>query len=119
MKMKYLYQTNKWLVIINTLLFVVPYFGMLFLIILGASQIFMTIIIALNFNKLDISGKAQFITYSILTTIILSLIFIINESIFNLSNDCFIPIIIISVLLAFLHLNITYILYKTKNHETN
>lgn len=112
--MKYLHQTNKWLIIINVILFIIPYFGLMFLVLLGASQVLMSIIIAANYSKLERNGKTKFIYYSILSIIIL----IITQLSFNdrlfYNDTIFVIVIIISVILAFLHLNITYQLYKSE-----
>jgi hypothetical protein len=117
--MKKLYTINKWLIIINTLLFIVPFFGLLFLIVLGGAQVTMAIIVAVNYTTLNKNRRIKFIIYSILTSIILittQLTF--DEGLIN-NSVAFFTVIIISVLLAFLHLNITYSLYKSEQNETN
>jgi hypothetical protein len=112
--MKYLYQPNKWLVIINIILFIIPYLGLMFLVLLGASQVLMSIIIVSNYSKLERNIKAKFICYSFLSLIIL----ITTKLSFNdrlyYNNTIFIIVMLISVILALLHLNITHQLYKTK-----
>lgn len=113
--MKYLYHINKWLVIINALLFIIPMIGFLFLIILGALQILMTIVITYNINKLNTSGKTQFVVYILFTSIILILTRITYNERLYFNDATLIIVLIISILLAFLHLNITYLLYKTQN----
>ncbi len=112
--MKHLYQINKWLVIINAVLFIIPYFGLMFLIILGAAQVLMSTIIAFNYSKLNRKGKIKFIIYSIFTLIILiSTQLSFNEKLYY-NDTIFIVIMITSIILAFLHLNITYQLYKSE-----
>ena len=108
--MKFLYQTNKWLVIINALLFIIPFFGLLFSIILGAAQVIMALIIAYNIKKLNTRGKTKFGIYVLFSSIVLMLIKIMP----NPNDDIVIITLALCVLLALLHLNITYLLYKTK-----
>ncbi|MFI0428384.1 hypothetical protein [Mariniflexile sp. HMF6888] len=115
--MKYLYQTNKWLVIINTILFIITYLGLMFLIVLGTIQLLMYIIIAVKYNNLDKSGKTQFTIYSFTAALVLTLISFNDK--FYFDGTIFLAVLVISILLAFLHLNITYLLFKQSNHETN
>ncbi|MEP1490250.1 MAG: hypothetical protein ABJL44_06515 [Algibacter sp.] len=108
--MKYLYQTNKWLIIINTILFLSPYIGLLFLILLGTIQVIMALISIPKFPKLDKNGKIKFIIYLVLTTIILTTLFTKGSWNNSVGKIC----VISSILLAFLHLNITYLLSKSE-----
>lgn len=115
--MKYLYKINKWLIIINILLFIIPYFGLLFLIILGAVQVIMSVIIAFNFTQLAKNSKSQFILYSVITIIILIITKLTYNDRLYYNDTFFIIIMLTSIILAFLHLNITYSLYKPEHHE--
>jgi hypothetical protein len=102
--MKNLYRTNKWLIIINLLLYLTIYFGMIFQIFLGAVQVLMSIYIFTKYNSLDKRIKPLFIAYVVLTVIILSLItsgLIVNTGFITVY-------LIIPMLLAFFHLYITY-----------
>lgn len=110
--MKTLYKSNKYLIIFNAILFVIPYFGLMFLIILGTLQVIMALIIIPEFSKFDKKGKIEFITYLTLTTIVLITIF----SLGSWHNSIYPVSIIISIPLVFLHLHITYLL--TKHNET-
>lgn len=112
--MKYLYLINKWLIIINALLFIIPFYGLMFLTILGSAQVIMALIIAFNFSKLNKSGKTQFIIYSIITIIVLFTVQCIDSIFTNVHHYVHKACLIVSVLLAFLHLNITYLLYKSE-----
>ena len=118
--MKALYHINKWLVIVNAFLFIIPYLGLLFLILLGSVQIFMAIIIACKHWELKKDILTKFILYSVLSAVTLSFVWYIstvdpqNELSFN---EMGIPIITFSIGLAFFHLHITYLIFKTKYHE--
>ncbi|WP_308993847.1 hypothetical protein QLS71_010100 [Mariniflexile litorale] len=117
--MKHLYLTNKWLLIINAVLFIIPYFGLLFLIILGIIQLIMCVVVIGKFNMLNKSGKTQLIVYSIITSSILILTMLSYNDDLYFNDTLFIFVIITSILLALLHLNITYLLYKNSQDEIN
>lgn len=116
--MKYLHFTNKWFLIINLLLFIIPTYGLLFIIITGIIQVFLGIIIAFNISKLNKNGKLLFLTYSISTLTILVLTYITYGEKLYFNNTIFIIVMVISILLAILHLKITHLLYKAETHET-
>ncbi|WP_445737748.1 hypothetical protein [Mariniflexile sp.] len=117
--MKYLYQTNKWLVIINAILFIIPYFGLMFLIVLGIIQLIMYLIIVDNHSSLDKSGKTQFLIYSVATATILIITIISFTGVLYYNDALFMIVIVASILLAFIHLNITSLLRKPNQDETN
>lgn len=110
--MKNLYLINKWLIILNAVLFIIPAYGLLFLIVLGISQLILALIILINFNILNRNGKIQFIVYTTITIIDLTIIKLMFNDRLEQSNIVMISILITSILLAFLNLNITYIIYK-------
>ena len=114
--MKALYHINKWLVIVNAFLFIIPSLGLIFLILLGFVQIIMALAIGFSIEKYNKDIKFKFISYAILTILVLSLLLYTSneasQSVLNF-NSIVIPIIVISILLAFLHLHITYIITKT------
>ena len=114
--MKNLYLINKWLIIINTVLYITVYLGLIFQILLGAIQVIMAIIIAFNITKLTKRAKRLFQIYSI-TTITFLLLFLTDY--IKLNNDLYelITWIIIPQTLAFLHLYITYLIYKTETKQ--
>ena len=109
--MKNLYQINKWLIIVNALLYITIYFGLIFQILLGTVQVIMAIIIAFNYSKLTVKTKRLFIIYSFATSIVLTLIFFTD---YLNSTNYLIHWIIIPQMLAFFHLYITYLIYKSK-----
>lgn len=117
--MKYLYLTNKWLVVINAILFIIPYFGLMFLIVLGGIQLLMYLIIASKYSNLNKSGKTQFLIYSFFTSLVLVLSLISFNDTLYFNDVIYIGVLITSILLAFIHLNITYLIFKQSNHETN
>lgn len=102
--MKNLYKINKWLIIITLLLYLTIYLGMIFQMVLGAIQVLMSIYILSNYNTLNKKTKPFFVVYMVLTVIILYLIFsgIIGHEIWVFVY------LIIPMMIAFLHLYITY-----------
>lgn len=117
--MKNLYQINKTLVITNIVLGFTIYLGLLFLIPLGIAQIIMGIYMIYNEKKLT-KKISKLLTFYILTsTSVLISLFFIYTSFFTNGDGLFILIMIISILLAFLHLYITYLInnnLKIRNH---
>ncbi len=102
--MKNLYNVNKWLVIITLLLYLTIYFGMIFQIVLGITQVLMSIYILSKYNGLEKKTKLLFKIYMTLTITVLS---IIGSGV--IANTGFILIyLVIPMLLAFFHLYITY-----------
>lgn len=102
--MKNLYNVNKWLVIITLLLYLTIYFGMIFQIVLGITQVLMSIYILSKYNGLEKKTKLLFKIYMTLTITVLS---IIGSGV--IANTGFIAIyLVIPMLLAFFHLYITY-----------
>lgn len=102
--MKNLYNVNKWLVIITLLLYLTIYFGMIFQIVLGITQVLMSIYILSKYNRLEKKTKLLFKIYMTLTITVLS---IIGSGV--IANTGFIAIyLVIPMLLAFFHLYITY-----------
>ena len=112
--MKKLYKSNKCLMIINAVLFIIPYFGLMFLVVLGTLQVIMALIIIPEFSLFDKIGKIKFIIYFILTSIVLTSIFTLG----SWHNNIYPISIIVSIPLAFLNLNITYLSTKIKTNET-
>jgi len=110
--MKNLYHINKVLIIINIALGLTIYLGLLFLIPLGIVQIIMSIIIAYNEKKLTKEIRSLFNTYSITSSLILiGILFMYCK--FIPDNHLLIYIgLATSILMAFLHLKITYLIHK-------
>jgi len=110
--MEKLYLINKVLVIINVILGFTIFLGLYFLIILGIAQILMSLIIAYNKKQLTEAITQMFNTYSIITAIILTGILLMYCKIIP-SVDLLVYIgLIVSVIMAFLHLYITYLIHK-------
>ncbi len=111
--MKHLYQINKVLIIINLILGLTIYLGLLFLIVLGIAQIIMSVIIAYNEKQLTKEVSTLYNIYA-LTTVSILVIFLLMYCAFIPSSSILIfSMIAISIIIAFLHLRITYLI-KTK-----
>jgi len=104
--MKNLYIINKWLVILTLALYITINYGMLFQIVLGSIQVLMGIYILSNYNSLNKKTKSLFNLYMLLTIVILSLIFYGNVD--DGGIWWLLIYLVIPMLLAFLHLYITY-----------
>lgn len=74
--MKTLYMINKVLIIINVILGLTIYFGLLFMIITGFAQVVMFIVYLSKWKKISDQYKTHFITYGCLTIITLIALFI-------------------------------------------
>lgn len=112
-----MYLINKWFIIINIILYITVYLGLIFQILLGAVQVVMAIIIAFNFSKLIKRIKRLFIIYSIATIVFLVVFF---TGYLKSNNDLYelIAWVIIPQTLAFLHLYITFLIHKNIQNET-
>lgn len=110
--MKKLYQLNKWLVIATLILYLTVILGMAFQIILGCIQVLMSLYILTHFKSLDRKLKPLFIFYISITTVILILIVTNNYNNWYSTNGTLLWIIL-PMTLAFLHLFITYKIYKS------
>ena len=109
--MKHIHKINKILIIINLILGLTIYFGLLFLIPLGIVQIIMSVIIAFYYRKLTNVIRLLLIIYCSITALVLiSLLYMYLKS--NDNQGLFILSMCISVGLAFLHLKITYMIDK-------
>lgn len=116
--MKNLFKINKVLVIINIILFIIPYFGLLFLMVLGASQVIMSFVIGYNLKQLNKKTELLFTIYSLTAVFILLNFFFMNLG-FTPNNAPNIVIsMILSVVMAFLHLKITHMIYKNQPIKT-
>jgi len=114
--MKKLFKLNRILVITNLILFITIYLGMIFLMVLGAFQIVMSIIILFNFSILSKTTKVLFSTYLLFTSIELILLTLILNDYINISRD-YLPLFlfIIPSLLALLHFYTTYLIKQDEN----
>jgi len=110
--MKNLFLVNRLLVIINIILGFTIYFGLLFLILLGAVQIIMSIIIASSNKTYNTKIKTLFNTYALITTSILVGICLMSLEIIPISAGIFYFGMGSSIIMAFLHLNITHLIYQ-------
>ncbi|WP_353778900.1 hypothetical protein [Winogradskyella sp. 3972H.M.0a.05] len=110
-----LYKINIALIIINTLLIIIPYYALLFLMVLGACQVLLALIIGLFLNQLDKDGKIKWIIYMVLTSIVLSTMYLTGKQILKLDFAAVMICMFISIGLAFLNLNITYLFSKNES----
>ncbi|WP_290702111.1 hypothetical protein [Lacinutrix sp.] len=107
--MKNIHNINKGLIITNIILGFTIYFGLLFLIPLGISQIIMAIRMVIDEKKLTKEITSLLTIYCISSTLVLIILFFMYTTLIPGSEGLFLLIMIISVLLAFLHLYITYL----------
>lgn len=115
--MKKLHHINKGLIITNIVLGFTIYLGLLFLIPLGVLQIIMTINMIINEKKLN-KGISNLLTiYCINTTSVLIVLFFIYTSFIPSNEGLLLAVILISILLAFLHLYITSLINKMLNSQ--
>ncbi|WP_136465086.1 hypothetical protein [Flagellimonas onchidii] len=103
-----LYKINLVFVILTLVLYLTVYLGLLFSIVLGGVQVIMSLIMLYNFKKLSETNKVLFIIYLIPTATILVLIATDNYGDINY----IMKFAVIPMMLAFLHL---YITYRIKN----
>ena len=103
-----MYQINKWSVITTTLLFLTFWGGILAELILAIIQISISIYLIIHFDTLSTINKSLFISYLILT---------ISLSIIFYTLDCDLALmfmwIIVSMILAYFHLYLTYKIQKS------
>lgn len=113
--MKNFFTINKSLVTITILLYPTIYFGIIFQIVLGVTQLCISVCILSKFNSLKNNIKILFLVYLALTV---SSICFILITYFWLSNDIvyLIYFTAITLLLGLFHL---YITYKIKNYENS
>ncbi|MEM9678840.1 MAG: hypothetical protein AAF901_00840 [Bacteroidota bacterium] len=105
--MKKLFNLNISLLLTNLVLYFTIYLGMLFSMILGATQILMSIIILIKFKTLSTLVKKLFITYLILTLLLLVVLTKTMYSDFT-GNYGLLFWFVIPMILACYHVFITY-----------
>lgn len=116
--MKYLFQINKVLIIVNIILGFTIYLGLLFLIPLGIIQIIMAFIIAFNKGKLNKKTMFLFKTYCIITGSVL--IGLLSMYMDYITNQAFLFCLLgVSIVLAFMHLKITHMIFQTLQKNEN
>ncbi len=105
--MRKIYTINKILIIVNIALFIIPYFGLLFMIITGVVQLTLFLIYMFRWKQIPKNNKKQLIWYIAICSIIFISIYYSSAS--EYYNDL-IPsmLLIISGLLAL------YFLYISK-----
>lgn len=108
-----MHKINLWMVITTAILYLTVYFGMLFSMLLGFSQVIISTYIITEFDKLSKNIKIWFSIYLTGTVSILTLIF--TDTV-TLHKDIGLVIyFIIPSILALLHLYITYLISKEEN----
>ena len=110
--MEKLYNINKWAIIITILLYFTFWGGILAQTILGGIQILMSIYIIFQHHQLVKSTKLLFISYIILTITVCFLFKFMGENNIDEIKLLF-SWIIVTMLLAFFHLYITYKIHKS------
>lgn len=110
--MKNVFHLNRALVIINVVLGFTIYLGLLFLIPLGIIQIIMSFTIYNYRHGFTKQIKTLFKTYVIITSIILIGILLILFDITSINQGVIYCGLLTSIIMAFLHLKITYLIYE-------
>ncbi len=77
--MKTLFKINKVIIIVNAILFIIPYFGLLFMIITGISQLTLFFIYVLKWKSIATQLKKHFIYYGVIASISIALLFMSKE----------------------------------------
>ncbi len=109
--MKTLFQINRALFIGTLLLYLTIYFGLIAQVVLGAFQVLAALYLAFHLSSLSSRTKQLLLTYWVVTTVYLSLLF---SGFYNSSNDA-INILFFAVIpmgLASLFLYINFKAYK-------
>lgn len=101
--MKTMYQINKVVLIVNVLLFIIPFLGLLFLMITAITQLTLFAVYLWKWKMIATSLKKFFILYGILATIALSLLYVINLSAYG-KDTIFIVSMVLATICAVLSL---------------
>ena len=113
--MKNVYTVNKVLLIVNTLLFLTIYFGLLFLIVTGIVQILCFIYYMVHWEKIDPKLELYFRSYGVLVPLILCP-FLFLEYLGDYMGLLLIPLIAGSILaICFTLLSRKQMLYSQKS----
>lgn len=119
--MKTIYKINKVTVIINLILFIIPYFGLVFMMVTGVTQIIIYLIHLCYWDKTPTLFKKHLVLYGLL--VITTLSFLYNSDQFVYGKDfVFASCLISAGLLAFYSLYISRSLslndeLKSTRHE--
>lgn len=105
---KIIFRFNLILIIINILLIAIPYFALLFLMVLGAFQILFAVIIGFRFNRMSAIVKTNYLLYILLTASVLYIFFLLKNGFLDSGQQLITLCFIASICLAFQNLFITY-----------
>ncbi|WP_339848790.1 hypothetical protein [uncultured Dokdonia sp.] len=119
--MKTIYKINKVIVIINLILFIIPYFGLIFMMATGATQIILYLIHICYWKKIPTLFKKHLILYGLLVMATLSFLYFGEEFVYA-KDFVFVVSLISAGLLAFYSLYISRALslndeLKSTRHE--
>lgn len=110
---KIIFRFNLILIIINILLIIIPYYALLFLMVLGVFQILFAVIIGFQFNKMSIIIKTTYLLYILLTASVLYTFFLLNNGFLDSGQQLITLCFFASFCLAFQNLFITYKLQQS------
>lgn len=110
---KIIFRFNLILIIINISLIIIPYYALLFLMVLGVFQILFAVIIGFQFNKMSIIIKTTYLLYILLTASVLYTFFLLNNGFLDSGQQLITLCFIASFCLAFQNLFITYKLQQS------
>ncbi|WP_461598159.1 hypothetical protein [Winogradskyella sp.] len=110
---KIIFRFNLILIIINISLITIPYYALLFLMVLGVFQILFAVIIGFQFNKMSVIIKTTYLLYILLTASVLYTFFLLNNGFLDSGQQLITLCFIASFCLAFQNLFITYKLQQS------
>ena len=107
--MKLLYNINKVVIIINLILVIIPFLGLVFMFITGCVQVLSFLVLLLFWKRIDITLRNYFIAYPFLVSITLGILYIGTDTSYAISMG-------IAALLA---IGFLFILKKQKDLSLN
>lgn len=107
-----IYLLNITLIIFNLILILVPFYALLFLMVLGAFQILFVIIIGFYFKEMSPAIKTNYLIYILLVASVLYTFFLVNKGFLDSGQQLITLCFVTSICLAFHNLFITYKIQK-------
>lgn len=109
---KVIYLLNITLIVFNLILILIPFYALLFLMVLGAFQILFAIIIGFYFKEMSLAIKTNYLIYILLVTSVLYTFFLVNKGFLDFGQQLITLCFVTSICLAFQNLFITYKIQK-------
>ncbi|MBL87144.1 MAG: hypothetical protein CMO82_10850 [Winogradskyella sp.] len=105
---KVIYLLNITLIVFNLILILIPFYALLFLMVLGAFQILFAIIIGFHFKEMSATTKTNFLIYIFLVASVLCTFLLISKGFLDSGQQLITLCFVTSICLAFYNLFITY-----------